>query len=112
MSTSRENLIPGTLNLLILKAVSAGPLHGYGISKWILDRTTDVLQVEEGVLYPALHRLEKEGALEAEWGRNDTGRRAKFYSLTPVGADRLEAEIERWRRTSRAVDVVIAAERA
>ena len=110
MTAPRDNLIPGTLNLLILKAVSTGPLHGYGISKWILDRTTDVLRVEEGVLYPALHRLEKDGTLEAEWGRNDTGRRAKFYSLTPAGTARLAAEIERWRRTSRAVEVVIAAE--
>lgn len=112
MTAPRDNLIPGTLNLLILKAVSTGPLHGYGISKWILDRTTDVLRVEEGVLYPALHRLEKDGTLEAEWGRNDTGRRAKFYSLTPAGTERLTAEIERWRRTSRAVEVVIAAEGA
>lgn len=112
MTSSRDNLIPGTLNLLILKAVSTGPLHGYGISKWILDRTSDVLQVEEGVLYPALHRLEREGMLESEWGRNDTGRRAKFYELTPVGAERLAGEIERWRRTSRAVEVVIAAEGA
>lgn len=110
MTSSRDNLIPGTLNLLILKAVSTGALHGYGISKWILDRTTEVLRVEEGVLYPALHRLEKEGSLESEWGRNDTGRRAKFYELTPAGAERLAGEIERWRRTSRAVEVVIAAE--
>jgi PadR family transcriptional regulator PadR len=107
MTTSRDNLIPGTLNLLVLKAVSARPLHGYGITKWILERTEEVLRVEEGVLYPALHRLEKAGSLEAEWGRNDTGRRAKFYTLTPAGAERLRTEVERWRRTSRAVEVVI-----
>ncbi|HSH76009.1 MAG TPA: helix-turn-helix transcriptional regulator, partial [Longimicrobiales bacterium] len=75
-----------------------------------LDRTTDVLRVEEGVLYPALHRLQKDGSLEAEWGRNDTGRRAKFYSITSAGTERLAAEIARWKRTSRAVDVVITAE--
>ena len=112
MTTSRDNLIPGTLNLLVLKAVSARPLHGYGITKWIVDRTEDVLRVEEGVLYPALHRLEKDGSLEAEWGRNDTGRRAKFYTLTPSGAERLRTEVGRWRRTSRAVEVVITSEGA
>ncbi len=112
MTTSRDHLIPGTLNLLVLKAVSARPLHGYGITKWIVDRTEDVLRVEEGVLYPALHRLEKDGSLEAEWGINDTGRRAKFYTLTPSGAERLRTDVERWRRTSRAVEVVIASEGA
>jgi PadR family transcriptional regulator len=112
MVTPRDNLIPGTLNLLVLKAVSTGPLHGYGVSKWIIERTEDVLRVEEGVLYPALHKLEKDGSLEAEWGRNDTGRRAKFYTLTESGSDRLEAEVKRWRRTSRAVEVVIAVEGA
>jgi PadR family transcriptional regulator len=112
MTSPRDNLIPGTLTLLILKALSDGPLHGYGVNKWILDRTEDVLRVEEGVLYPALHKLEKEGNLEAEWGRNATGRRAKFYTLTASGADRLTREVERWRRTSRAVEVVIAGEGA
>jgi len=112
MTTARDNLIPGTLNLLVLKAVSARPLHGYGITKWIVDRTEDVLRVEEGVLYPALHKLEKAGSLEAEWGRNDTGRRAKFYTLTASGAERLRTEVERWRRTSRAVEIVITSEGA
>ncbi len=112
MTSSRDNRIPGTLNILVLKAVSSGPLHGYGVTKWILDRTEDVLRVEEGVLYPALHRLEKEGSLEAEWGRNDTCRRAKFYTLTASGSERLRTEVERWRRTSRAVEVVIATEGA
>lgn len=112
MTTSSDSLIPGTLNFLILKAVDAGPLHGYGISKWIQQRSEDVLQVAEGVLYPALHRLEKEGYLESEWGQNDTGRRAKFYSLTRGGRAHLEAELARWRRTSRAIDKVIATEGA
>lgn len=112
MSDSRQNLIPGTLNLLILRAVSRGPGHGYGISKWISARSKEVLQVEEGVLYPALHRLEQDGYLESEWGRNDTGRRAKFYTLTPSGEEHLEAEQARWRRTSRAVETVISVEGA
>ncbi len=109
MVRRRENLIPGTLNLLVLKALDAGPLHGYGITRWIQEQTEEVLKVEEGVLYPALHKLEAEGYLQAEWGKNDTGRRAKFYSLTPEGHGLMEAEVARWRRTSRAVEVVIAA---
>ncbi len=107
MAEQRDKLIPGTLNLLILKSLTWGPLHGYAISKWVLERTDEVLRVEEGVLYPALHRLEKEGCLEAEWGRNDTGRRAKFYDLTPAGLKRLEAETARWRRSARAVETVL-----
>jgi PadR family transcriptional regulator PadR len=108
MAEPQSKLIPGTLNILILKSLTQGPLHGYAISKWVLERTEDVLRVEEGVLYPALHRLEKDGCLEAEWGRNDTGRRAKFYSLTPAGRERLEAETARWRRSARAVEIVLS----
>jgi PadR family transcriptional regulator PadR len=107
MVKARDKLIPGTLNILILKSLTWGPLHGYAISKWVLERTEEVLRVEEGVLYPALHRLEKEGCLEAEWGRNDTGRRAKFYSLTPIGFKRLEMETARWRRSAKAVETVL-----
>jgi len=109
MSEPQSKLIPGTLNVLILKSLTSGPLHGYAISKWVLERTEEVFRVEEGVLYPALHRLEKEGCLEAEWGRNDTGRRAKFYSLTPAGIKRLEAETTRWRRSARAMETVLNA---
>ncbi len=107
MAEPQNKLIPGTLNLLILKSLTWGPLHGYAISRWMLERTEEVLRVEEGVLYPALHRLEKEGFLEAEWGRNDTGRRAKFYSLTPAGSKRLETETTRWRKSARAVEIVL-----
>ena len=107
MAKPRGKLIPGTLNVLILKSLEWGPLHGYAISKWILGRTEEVLRVDEGVLYPALHRLEKERCLKAEWGRNDTGRRAKFYDLTPVGLKRLEPETARWRRSARAVETVL-----
>lgn len=101
--TRQDKLIPGTLNALVLKAVSYGPLHGYGVVRWIQEQTDDVLRVEEGVLYPALHRLERDGLLESEWGVNDTGRRAKFYSLTGAGARVLEREIHDWRRRSGAV---------
>ncbi len=112
MSSSSDSLIPGTLDLLILTALDTGPQHGYGLSKWIQERSDDVLEVAEGVLYPALHRLERDGYLESEWGRNDTGRRAKFYSLTPEGREYLEAELARWRRTASAVERVIAVEGA
>ena len=107
MAAPRDKLIPGTLNVLILKSLTWGPLHGYAISRWVWELTEEVLRVEEGVLYPALHRLEKEGCLEAEWGRTDTGRRAKFYALTPVGLGRLEAEAARWRRSAKAVETVL-----
>ncbi len=110
MGKPHDSLIPGTLNVLILKALSRGALHGYAISKWIQQASEDVLRVEEGVLYPALHRLEKEKWLRAEWGVNDTGRRAKFYSLTALGKHKLQAEVARWKRSSQAVSTVLDAE--
>ena len=98
--------------MLVLKALSWGPRHGYAVSKWIQQTTVQELRVEEGVLYPALHRLERDRLLESEWGINDTGRRAKFYSLTPRGRKRLEAEVRRWKRSSAAVSMVVDARRA
>lgn len=109
MGGKRDNIIPGTLNVLILKALSWGALHGYAISKWITETADEELRVEEGVLYPALHRLERDGLLSSEWGINDTGRRAKFYALTARGRKALSAEIERWQRSSSAVSRVIEA---
>lgn len=110
--SKRGNVIPGTLNVLILKAVSWGPMHGYAISKWIQRKTDEELRVEEGVLYPALHRLERDRLLASEWGVNDTGRRAKFYSLTARGRKQLDAEVEHWRRSSSAVSKVVEARRS
>ncbi len=110
MGKPHDSLIPGTLNVLILKALTRGPLHGYAISKWVQQTSEDVLRVEEGVLYPALHKLEKEKWLRAEWGVNDTGRRAKFYSLTPLGKRKLQAEVARWKRPSQTVSTVLDAE--
>lgn len=107
MTTHRDRMIPGTLNVLILKCLSHGARHGYGVSRWIQERTQAALQVEEGVLYPALHRLERDALIEAEWGVNDTGRRAKFYTLTARGRRSLEVEIERWRRRSAAVSALL-----
>ncbi len=112
MTKQRDNVIPGTVNMLALKALSWGPLHGYAISKWIRQTTQHTLQVEEGVLYPALHKLEREGLLQAEWGHNDTGRRAKFYSLTARGRRHLRDEVARWNRTSGAVSTALAARKA
>lgn len=92
------DLIKGTLDVLILKTLSHGPLHGYGVSRSIRDRTSDGFQIEEGALYPALRRLEKRGYVEAEWGVTDTGREAKFYRLTPAGTAELESEVRAWYR--------------
>ena len=98
-----SDLYTGTLDLLILKALSAGPLHGYGIGRWIRQTTSDVLNVQEGVLYPALHRMERRGLIAEEWGVTETNREAKFYRLTAAGRKQLKRELERWERHTRAV---------
>jgi PadR family transcriptional regulator PadR len=105
---SGSNLYTGTLDLLILKAVSWGPSHGYAIGRWIRETTEDVLVVQEGVLYPALHRLERRGLLKEEWRRTETGRDAKFYSLTGAGRRELRAEVSRWLEHTRAVNRALA----
>ncbi len=102
-----SDIFTGTLDLLVLRAVEREPLHGYAIGKWIRERSDGVLDVEEGALYPALHRLEKKGWLEGRWGRTETKRRAKFYRLTPDGARALEAETARWTAHSKAVTAVL-----
>ncbi len=104
---TESNLFTGTLALLILRTVRAAPLHGYAIGKAIRGGSGGVLTIEEGALYPALHRLEGRGLLEAEWGRTDTGRRAKFYRVTTKGAEHLEAESARWTEYSGAVAAVL-----
>lgn len=106
---SGSNLFTGTLDLLVLRTVSPGPLHGYAIGKHLRETSSGVLDVEEGALYPALHRLEKRGLLRSEWGRTDTGRRAKFYALTDDGRAHLEDEVERWRAHADAVRTVLGA---
>jgi transcriptional regulator len=100
-------LMQGTLDLLILKALSRGAMHGYAVAEWIHDSSQDVLRVEEGALYPALHRLELRGLLSSEWGASDNNRRAKFYALTKIGRKQLEQETEYWRRMSGAVARVL-----
>ena len=103
-----SDLFTGTLDLLILKAVSWGPRHGYAIGRWIRETTADVLVVQEGALYPALHRLERRGWLEEEWRESETGRQAKYYSLTPLGRTQLRAERKRWEQFSGAVARALA----
>jgi PadR family transcriptional regulator, regulatory protein PadR len=106
MKDKRESpgdLLQGTLDLLILKALAKGSMHGYGVAEWIHESSQDVLRVEEGALYPALHRLELRGLLASEWGTSDNNRRAKYYALTPTGRKQLAQETEYWRRMSGAV---------
>ena len=103
----RGELLQGTLDLLILKALARGPMHGYGVAEWIHDSSQDVLSVEEGALYPALHRLELRGLLSSEWGSSENNRRAKFYALTAAGRKQLEQETESWRRISAAMARVL-----
>ena len=98
-----SDLYTGTLDLLILKAVSWGPRHGYAIGRWIRETTSDVLVVQEGALYPALHRLERKALLSEEWRQSETGRQAKYYSLTSAGRSHLRAERKRWEEYSGAV---------
>ena len=100
-------LIPGTLDMLILKTLSRGPMHGYGIAQFIKNASNDVLRVEEGALYPALHRLEVRGWLLATWGLSDHNRRAKFYRLSALGRRELASEAEHWRRVASAVTQVM-----
>src|SRR6185295_2507546 len=100
-------LIPGTLDMLILKTVSRGPVHGYAIAQFIGQASRDVLRVEEGALYPALHRLEVRGLLKAEWGVSDNNRRAKYYRLTAPGRRELDEEASYWQRVAGAVTRVM-----
>jgi transcriptional regulator len=102
-------LLPGTLDMLILKTLSRGPLHGYGIAQFIQRTSDDVLKVEEGALYPALHRLEVRGWLLASWGTSDNNRRARFYRLSALGRRELTTEADYWRRVASAVTRVMEA---
>ncbi len=103
----KTDLLQGTLDLLILKVVALGPVHGYGISQRIRQISSSVLQVQQGSLYPALHRLEKRGWLAADWGESENGRQAKFYRLSAKGRKQLAAEEETWNRLSKAVALIL-----
>ena len=109
MAESDLELIRGTFDLLILKTLAWGPMHGLGVLRWIESVTEQRLMIEEGALYPALHRLEQRGWVSAEWGYSETNRKAKYYRLTPRGRKQLSTELSRWARYTEAVGMVIAA---
>lgn len=104
---AKKELIPGTLDMLVLRVLNSGPTHGWGIVQRISVLSSEVLQVEEGSLYPALYRMEQKGWLESEWGQSENNRRAKFYSLTKAGRKQLEAEQKTWDRVVAAIGQVM-----
>ena len=104
------NLMRGTLELLILKALTWGPRHGYAVAEWIGQATDAALLVGEGTLYPALHRLERQRLVEAEWGVSENNRRARYYTLTPAGRKQLEVERSEWQRFSKALGLILESE--
>ena len=102
-----NDLVQGTLDLLILRTLSPQPMHGWAIAKRIQQLSSEVLQVQQGSLYPALHRLEQQGWIEAKWAESETGRQAKFYSLTAAGRGQLDKETANWNRLSAAIDLIV-----
>ena len=109
MANEKSDLLQGTLDLLILKSLQHEPMHGFGISVRIRQMSDEVLQVEQGSLYPALYRLEERGWIKAEWGVSENNRRARFYELTAAGKKQLATETEDWRRVSAAINLVLKA---
>jgi transcriptional regulator len=105
----KAELLQGTLDVLVLKALQRGPMHGWAITEWLDVRSDNVLQVNQGSLYPALYRLERQGLVASEWRTTDNNRRARYYSLTPRGRRHLADELRKWSRFSRAVDRVLEA---
>jgi transcriptional regulator len=101
------DLLQGTLDLLILQTLAPGPMHGWGVAQRIQQVSREVLQIGQGSLYPALHRLEYKGWIESDWGNSENNRRAKYYSLTATGRKQLETELETWERLSAAVGLVL-----
>ena len=110
MARDTGALLQGTLGLLILKALVAQELHGYGIARWVQDVTGEVLQIEEGSLYPALRRLEDKGLITSRWATSENNRRARYYALTPAGRRHLREDASTWLQFSRAVTLVLGAE--
>ena len=107
MRPAPKDRLHGTLDALILKTLSGGPRHGYAITRWLRDSSDEALQVEEGSLYPALYRMERQGWVEAEWGTSELGRKARFYRLTPRGRKQLAAETERFSQFIAAVSPIL-----
>lgn len=112
MSQDKADLLQGTLDLLVLKTLALGPMHGYGLAKRIQQISEDVLQVNQGSLYPALLRLQQNGWITASWGASEKNRRAKYYSLTPAGRNQLVAETKQWERLAAAVFRLLQTESA
>ena len=108
MPTSPLPLLQGTLDLLVLRTLAPGPRHGYGIATLVHERTGGDLAIEDAALYQALHRLDRQGLVDAEWGPSENNRRARYYRLTPEGRKRLRADTANWRRYARAVEAVLA----
>ena len=109
MSSENLNLLQGTLDILVLKALASEPRHGYAVARWIRSTTDEALQIEEGALYTALHRMEKRGWIESSWGLSANNRKAKFYGLTPAGTKQLRRASESWSRYAEAVFKVLRA---
>ena len=109
MADDNLELLRGTFDLLILRTLSWGPMHGLGVLRWIERVTEDRLRIEEGALYPALHRLEQRGWIDAEWGWSESNRKAKYYRLTPRGRRQLAVEISKWSRYTEAVGMLLGA---
>ena len=109
MGKQKPDLPQGTLDLLVLKALSLGPMHGYGVGQRIQQLAEDMLQIEEGTLYPALYRIEQRGWIESEWGVSENNRRARFYKLTRAGRKQLAVEESQWERLTSAVAKVLQA---
>ena len=112
MPAASVDLLQGTLEFLILRTLSWGPLHGFAIARWIRTITDDALEIEEGALYPALHRMERRGWIAAEWGVTENNRRAKYYDITRLGRQQLRVEETSWTRYVTAVSKIMAASRA
>jgi len=108
---AQTDVLKGTLDLMILKALSWGATHGYGVTKWIRQTTEGTLEIDDGALYPALHRLERRGWIVAEWGVSENNRRAKFYQLTTEGRQQLRRELTNWTRFSEALSKIVEATR-
>ena len=109
MTAPSVDVLQGTLDVLVLKTLSWGPMHGYGVARWLQQITDDVLSIEEGSLYPALHRMERRGWIESEWGLSENNRRAKYYKLTPAGRRQLRVESSSWSVFAQAVSKVLTA---
>ena len=107
MPTVPLSLVPGTLDLFVLRTLAAGPMHGYGIATQVNELTGGELAIEDAALYQALHRLDRQGLVDAEWRASENNRRARYYALTTAGRKRLKADTDMWRRYSRAVEAVL-----